>query len=160
MRGGRWGFGSVGVLYLLVLGGCGGDRGREAPVGDAGQARAAADTTGLSDTARGINPDSGVAVAPRDTAVTAAKPAPAPRDSAPKKAPPASKPASPAPKPAAPAVPKPATPSPAARRETLRHVHGCRHGDSPGLTSGRECRYAFAGCLPPGAPGYGGPGGL
>ena len=111
MRGGRWGFGSVGVLYLLVLGGCGGDRGRGAPVGDAGQTPATADTIGLSDTARAINRDSAVAVAPRDTA--AAKPAPASRDSTPKTAPPAPKPATPAPKPAAPAAPKPAPPSPA-----------------------------------------------
>jgi hypothetical protein len=113
MRGGRWGFGSVGVLYLLILGGCGGDRGKEAPVGEAGQAPAAADTTGLSDTARGINPDSGVAVAPRDTGLAAPKPAPAARDSTAKKVPPAPKPAAPAPKPTAPAAPKPATPSPA-----------------------------------------------
>jgi len=110
MRGGPRGFAS---MVLLLLAGCGGDRGTGTPAGDVGQTPAASDSAaaGLSDSVRSVNPDSAtVAVAGRsDTAKSAVKSGTAAPATPSKKSPAPPKPASPAePKPAAPRKP-PAT---------------------------------------------------
>ena len=107
MRGGRWGFASVCILFVA----CGGDRGAGAPGGDTGQTPAASDSAaaGSGDTLRSVMPDTAVsAVAARsDTAASAAKPGAT--ATPPKKTPAPRKPVAPAePKPAAPRQP-PAT---------------------------------------------------
>jgi hypothetical protein len=111
MRGGRWGFTSVCVLFLTILAACGGDRGAGAPGGDTGQTPALSDSAaaGSSDTLRGANPETAVsaAAARSDTAASAAKPVAT--ATPPKKTPAPRKPVAPAePQPAAPRQP-PAT---------------------------------------------------
>jgi len=115
MRGGQWGFASLGVLLLTILVACGGDRGAGAPAGDTGQT-ATSDRTaaGSSDTVRSVNPDTAAAAVGgrSDTAASAARPGAVARATPPKSTPAAPKPATAGePKPAAPA-PRPAVTEP------------------------------------------------
>jgi mono/diheme cytochrome c family protein len=113
MRGGRLGFASVSVFFLMILVACGGDRGARAPEGDTGQTPAASDSAaaGSSDTLRSVNPDTAAAaVAGRsDTAGSASKSGAVAPATTPKRTPAPPKPATPTEvKPAAPRRP-PAT---------------------------------------------------